>query len=121
MSAQKAGGHGDNHGANDNLLHLIAAKEKELEGLVSAARIEAASIISQARVEAEAMVREAREQSGHLARDNEQRVAGEVARIQSEADTRGANQVETLRRQVVDRAGAAVRLVVDHVVKGTTA
>lgn len=121
MSAQKAGGHAGDHGANDNLLHLIAAKEKELEGLVSAARVEAAAIISHARVEAEAMVREAREQAGHLARENEQRVAGEVARIQSEADARATKEIETLRRQVADRAGAAVRLVVDHVVKGTTA
>jgi len=121
MSAQKGEGHGGEHRTNDNLLQLIAEKERELETQTEAARTEATAIVAQARAEVEQILREAREQAAVLARESEQRVAAEVARIDREAALRAAQEVETLRAQVTGRMDAAVKLVVDQVVKGTGA
>ena len=121
MAAQKAEGHGDDHRTDDNLLKLIAAKERELEALTEAARTEAGTIVVAARADAEQILREAREQAASLARESEQRVAAEVARIDHETQARAKQEVDTLRTQVAGRRDAAVNLVVEQVVKGTGA
>ena len=117
MSTHKAD-HGHDHRTGDNLLNLIAEKERELEGRVSAARQEAASIAAQARAEAERILSETSQQMVVLTREHEQRLEAETARIQRELMSQGSTDVETLRRQAASRRAAAVQLVVDHVIKG---
>jgi vacuolar-type H+-ATPase subunit H len=117
MSTHKAD-HGHDHRTDDNLLNLIAEKERELETRIGAARQEAASITAQARAEAERMLSEARQQAAALTREHEQRLEAETAQIQRELMSQGSADVETLRRQAVSRRAAAVQLVVDHVIKG---
>lgn len=118
MGAQKSGHH-EPHAGDDTLLHLIARKERELEALLTAARTEAGSIDAKARSEAEQMLSDARAQAAATSREQEQRVAGEVARINGELQARAAREVETLRRHAAAGQAEAVRLVVDRVIKGT--
>jgi vacuolar-type H+-ATPase subunit H len=118
MSTHGAGHGGDRHG-NDNLLALIAEKERELEALISDARAEAAAILAQARAGADATLRQAKDQAAQMARERAQRMAVEAERIQRNAETGAARDVEALRRQVEARRDAAVRVVIDAVVKGT--
>ncbi len=119
MSAES--GHGEHHSSDDNLLALIAKKERELETQLSAARSEATSLDAQARAEAQRILDEARASAAAAARENEQRVAAEVARINDELLARAAKEVESLRKQATARKAPAVQMVVDCVVKGTTA
>lgn len=114
-------GHGEHHSSDDNLLALIAKKERELETLLSAARSEAASLDAQAHAEAQRILDEARAQAAAAAREYEQRVAAEVARINDELQARAAKEVESLRKQAAARQAPAVQMVVDRVVKGTSA
>jgi vacuolar-type H+-ATPase subunit H len=118
MSAHGAG-HGSGHPANDNLLHQIAAKEKELESLISTARTEAAALLAQARADAEVVIRHARDQVAALVREHEQKVAAETARVQAEAEAAAHKDVEVLRQNVGTRGDAAVQMVVERVVKGS--
>lgn len=117
MSTHKAD-HGHDQRADDNLLNLIAEKERELEARVGAARQEAASIAAQARAEAERILSDARQQAMVLSREHEQRLQAEIAQIQRDLINRGTAEVETLRRQAAARRAAAVQLVVERVIKG---
>lgn len=117
MSTHRAD-HGHDHRTNDNLLNLIAEKERELEARIGAARQEAAAIAAQARTEAERILSEARQQTVTLTREHEQRLEAETTRIQRDLVSQGAANVETLRRQAAARRAAAVHLVVDRVITG---
>ena len=121
MGAHKPASHEHDHGTDARLLHLIAEKEKELEARAAAALAEAASLVAAARAEAEQMLGQARERAAADAQAHEQRVAEEVTRIESDLVSRGTKEVEALRRQAAAGAGAAVRLVVERIVKGTSA
>ncbi len=123
MGAEKSarGGHGRDHRTDENLLHLIADKERALEAQLTAAKADAASLVAQARAEAEKIQNKARDTAEAAAREQEQRVAAEVARIQNELTSRGTREVETLRRQAAEAQAQAVQLVVDRIVKGTSA
>lgn len=117
MSAHGTG-HASGHATNDNLLHQIAAKEKELESLISTARTEAVALLSQARADADGILRQAREQVAALTRDHDQKTTAEVARLQTQAETAAQKDVEALRQSVGTHGEAAVRMVVERVVKG---
>jgi vacuolar-type H+-ATPase subunit H len=117
MSAHRAD-HGHDQRTDDNLLNLIADKERELEARVGAARQEAASIVAQARAEAERILSEARQQATALTLEHQRRLEAETAQIQRDLISRGAADIETLRRQAAARRAAAVRLVVDRVITG---
>ena len=117
MSTHKAN-HGHDHRTDDNLLNLIAEKERQLETRVSAAREEAAAIAAQARAETERILSETRQQMMTLTREHEQRLEADTAKIQRERMSQGGADVETLRRQAASRRSAAVQLVVEHVIKG---
>jgi vacuolar-type H+-ATPase subunit H len=123
MGAKKSarGGHEHDHRTDENLLHLIADKERALEAQLTAAKADAASLVAQARAEAEKIQNKARDTAAAAAREQEQRVAAEVARIQNELTSRGTREVETLRRQAAQAQAQAVQLVVDRIVKGTSA
>jgi vacuolar-type H+-ATPase subunit H len=117
MSTHKAD-HGHDHRTDNNLLNLIAEKERELEARVGAARQEAAAIAAQARTEAERILSEARQQAVTLTREHEQRLEAETVKIQRDLVSQGAADVETLRRQAASRRAAAVQIVVDRVITG---
>jgi vacuolar-type H+-ATPase subunit H len=121
MGAQKASGHGHDHHADENLLHLIAEKERALEAQLAATRTEAAALLEQARAQAEQIRERARSEAAAAAREQERRVAAEVARIQEELTAQGRGEVETLRRQANDGHARAVQLVVERIVKGLPA
>jgi vacuolar-type H+-ATPase subunit H len=120
MGAQKSS-HGHDHHADDNLLHLIAEKERALEAQLAAARTQAASLVEQARAEAARIQEHARQAASAAAREQEQRVAADIARIQDELTARGRRDVETLRKQAASGQARAVQLVVDRIVKGPSA
>ncbi len=114
-------GQSEHHPGDDNLLHLIAKKERELEALLTAARSEAATLDRQAGAEAEQILNEARSRAAAASREHDQRVAAEVARITDDFQARAAKDVESLRKQASARQAQTVQMVVDRVVKGTTA
>jgi vacuolar-type H+-ATPase subunit H len=120
MSAHRAG-HGHDDRKDENLLQLIAHKEKELEATVAAARQEAAALLARARAEADRILQQAREEVAALSRQHEERVAAETAQVQAAYEARAQHDVETLRRQAAAHRARAVRLVVDRVVRGTSA
>lgn len=117
MSAHGTG-HASGHATDDNLLHKIAAKEKELESLVSTARTEVAALLSQARTDADGILRQAREQVAALTRAHDEKTAAEVARLQAQAEAAAQKDVEALRQSVGAHGEAAVRMVVERIVKG---
>ncbi len=121
MGAEKSASHGHDHRTDENLLHLIAERERVLEAQLTAAKADAASLVAQARAEAEKIQSKARDAAEAAAREQEQRVAAEVARIQNELTSRGTREVETLRRQAGQAQAQAVQLVVDRIVKSTSA
>jgi len=121
MGAQKSSSHGHDHRTDDNLLHLIADKERALEAQLTAAKAEAATLLEQARTHAEQIRERAGGQAATAAREQEQRVAADVARIQDELAGKGHREVETLKKQADQGQAKAVQLVVDRIVKGTPA
>lgn len=118
MSTHRVGHGGDRHG-DDNLLSLIAEKERELEMLISTARSEAAAILAQARADADATLRQAKDKAAQMARERAQGMADDAERIQRDAEAAASRDVDTLRGRVGARRDAAVRLVIDAVLKGT--
>ncbi len=121
MGAQKSSSHGHDHRTDDNLLHLIAERERALEAQLAAAKAEAATLLEQARTHAEQIRERARSQVTAAAREQEQRVTVDVARIQDELTSQSRRDVETLKRQAAQAQAGAVQLVVDRIVKGTPA
>ena len=123
MGAQKSSshGHGHDHRTDETLLHLIADKERALEARLTAAKVEAATLLEQARTHAEQIRERARGQAATAVREQEQRVAADMARIQDELTGKGRREVETLKKQADQGQAKAIQLVVDRIVKGTPA
>jgi vacuolar-type H+-ATPase subunit H len=121
MGAQKSSSRGHDHHADDNLLHLIAEKERALEAQLAAARAEAAALLESARAQAEQIRERARGGAAAATREQEQRVATEVARVQEQLTAQGRREVESLQRRAKDGHTRAVQLVVDRIVKGLPA
>jgi V/A-type H+-transporting ATPase subunit G/H len=119
MSAQRAG-HGHDDRKDENLLQLIAHKERELEAALAAARQEAAALVARARADAERILQQARDEIAAASRAHEERVAATTAQIAMDHETRAQQEVDALRRQAAARRAQAVRLVVDRVLRGAS-
>ncbi len=107
------------HGpADENLLQVIAAKEKELESRVAQAKAEARRILDDAQARAEA----AREQARRSVADLEQRVRAEIARETEHAAAQrlaaAQEEAQRVRARASERTRDAVDLVVKRVLDG---
>ena len=107
------------HGpSDDNLLQLVAAKEKELEAKVAQAKADARRIVEDAQRQAQAVRDQARREAAELAA----RMQAEIAR---ETDTLAAQRLaaahaedEHVRSRASERIRVAAELVVKRVLSG---
>lgn len=107
------------HGpADENLLQVIAAKERELESRVAQAKAEARRILDQAQVQAAA----AREQARRTVAELEQRAQVEIARETELAAAQrlaaAQEEAQRVRSRASERMPHAMKLVVERVLSG---
>src|SRR3970040_1081459 len=102
----------------EDVLRLIAQKERELEAMVARAREEAARLVEQARREVEAQLQKAREEAARVAEEYEARAQAEAREISEEVVGRARTEAEALRRRAAQHMDEAVRVVVEQVVGG---
>lgn len=102
----------------ENVLHLIAEKERELEQVVQRAREEAAALLESARKQADEIKRRAREDAAALAAEYARRAEQESQRIAADVVARARREAETLRARAAEHMDEAVRFVVERVLGG---
>ncbi len=118
MGRKNPSGQGDDHHAGDDLLKIIADRERELETQAASARDEAAAAVAQARAQAEQIARDARLEAARLAEESARRIADDVRRIEHEAQATALREIERLRAQAAARREAAAADVVERVIAG---
>lgn len=107
------GGHSD-----DNLLELIATKERELEARVAQAREQARRLADGAQVNARALQEQARREAAALAERVQAEIARETAEITAQRAEAARIEAERVRARAAERSPQAVELVVKRVLGG---
>ena len=111
MTAQ--GGHSD-----DNLLALIASKERELETQVAQAREQARRLVEDAQAKAAALQEQARREAAALAEHVQAEISRESERITAQRAEAARSEVGHVRGRTAERTPQAVDLVVKRVLGG---
>jgi len=107
------------HGRNgEEVLRLIAQKERELEAMVARAREEAARLIEIARRDAAARAQQAREEAAKIAQEYQARADARTQGLTDQVVGRARGEAEALRQRAAERLDDAVRLVVERVLGG---
>ena len=107
------GGHSD-----DNLLELIATKERELETQVAQAREQARRLVESAETKAAGLQEQARREAGTLAERVQAEIAREAAAVAAQRAEGARAEVDRVRSRASERAAGAVELVVNRVLGG---
>ncbi len=102
----------------EDVLRLIAEKERELEAMVARARDEGARLLEAARREASAQAQQARDEAAKIAQEYEARAAAEAKEISAEVVGRARTEADALKRRAAEKIDEAVRLVVTRIVGG---
>ena len=109
----------DKHGpAEDNLLQLIASKEKELEAKVAQAKSEARRVVDDAQRQAEAIRERARREVADLESAAQAAVAQEAQTLASRRLAAAEAEAQRVRARASERMREAITLVVRRVLDG---
>lgn len=107
------------HGPSDeNLLRVIAEKEKELEAKVVQAREQARRAVEDARRQAEAVREQAQREAAAMAERAQAEVAREQGALLTERVSTAQAEAERVRARAAERMADAVDLVVKRVLGG---
>ena len=107
------------HGpSDDNLLHVIAATEKELEAKVAQARADARRIVEEAQRQADAVREQARREAAELAARVHAEIAREAETLASQRLAAAQAEVQQVRSRASERIREATELVVKRVLGG---
>lgn len=107
------------HGPSDeNLLRVIAEKEKELEAKVAQAREQAGRAVEDARRQAEAVREQARREAAAMAERAQAEIAREQEALLTERVRTAQAEAERVRARAAERMAEAVDLVVKRVLGG---
>jgi V/A-type H+-transporting ATPase subunit G/H/V-type H+-transporting ATPase subunit G len=104
--------------ADDNLLELIAAKERELERQVASAREQARRLIERAQANARELQEQARREAAALAERVQAEISRETAAITAQRGEAAQAEAERVRSRAAERTPQAVELVVKRVLGG---
>ncbi len=108
----------DKHGpAEDNLLQLIASKEKELEATVAQAKAEARRVVDEATRQAEAIRERARREVADLGSAAQAAVAQEAHTLTSRRLVAAEAEAQRVRSRASERMREAIALVVRRVLE----
>jgi vacuolar-type H+-ATPase subunit H len=107
------GGHAD-----ENLLELIAVKERELEAQVAQARDEGRRLVEGAQAKAAALQDQARRDAAALAERAQAEITRETEAIIAQRAQAARADADRLRSQAAERTAQAVELVVKRVLGG---
>ena len=107
------------HGpSDDNLLHVIAATEKELEGKVAQAKVDAQRIVEEAQRQADAVREQARREAEELAARVRAEIARETETLAAQRLATAQAEVQRVRSRASERIREAAELVVKRVLGG---
>jgi vacuolar-type H+-ATPase subunit H len=107
------------HGpADDNLLQLIASKEKELEARVAQAKADARRVVEDAQRQAEATRERARREAAELATRAQAAIAQEAEALGSQRLAAAQAEAQRVQSRASERMREAVELVVTRVLAG---
>lgn len=106
------------HPSDENLLQLIAAKEKELESKVAQGREQARLLVEDAQRQAAVIREQATREATELTGQTEAEIAREHEAVAAERMKKAQTEAEQLRARAAERMAAAVSLVVKRVLDG---
>ncbi len=106
--------------SDENVLELIAAKEKELEARVAQAREQERQMMDEAQRQAEAAREQARREAGEFATRLQTEAARDQKNNTSQHLTRAQTEAEQVRARAAERRDQAVALVLRRVLAGLT-
>ncbi len=109
---------GKHHPAEENLLLLIASKEKELEAKVAQAKSEARRVADDAARQAEALRERARREVADLENAAQAAVEQEAQTLASRRLAAAEAEAQRVRARATERMREAVTLVVRRVLEG---
>jgi vacuolar-type H+-ATPase subunit H len=104
--------------ADENLLELIASKERELETRVAQARDEARRLVEGAQARAAALQEQARREAAGLAEQMQAEITRERDALVAQRAGAARAEADRVRSRAVERAPQAVDLVVKRVLGG---
>ena len=107
------------HGpSDDNLLHVIAATEKELEAKVAQAKVDAQRIVEEAQRQADAVREQARREAEELAARVRAEIARETETLATQRLATAQAEVQRVRSRASERIREAAELVVKRLLGG---
>ena len=104
--------------SDDNLLQLVAAKEKELEAKVAQAKADARRIVEDAQRQAQAVRDQARREAAELAARMQAEIARETDTLAAQRLAAAQAEVQHVRSRASERIRVAAELVVKRVLSG---
>lgn len=104
--------------ADENLLQVIAAREKELEARVAQAKTDARRILDEAQRQAEAVREEARREVAQLEQRAQTEIARETEAVAAQRLADAQAEVQRVRSRASERMHDAVDVVVKRVLGG---
>lgn len=109
---------GKHEPSDDNLLHVIAAKEKELEAKVAQAKADAQRIVEEAQRHADVARDQARREAAELAARTQTGIAREAETLTSQRLAEAQDAARQVRSRASERISEATQLVVKRVLNG---
>lgn len=104
--------------SDENILELIAAKEKELEVRVTQTREQAGRMVDEAQRQAEALREQARREATELATRLQDEAAREREAVAAEHLQQAQAEADRVRARAAERRDKAVALVIQRVLGG---